>query len=182
MFGGHRLDETGRKSPRLPASAVRAAEVDIAARLDDLAPGPEDVAIGSLASGADLLFAEALHRRGVPLHVLLPMEPHSFIKTSVAPGGDEWVRRFQATIDKAAVHQPAPDGQAQPEQAIGRANAWMVDGAGAVRAQEKILLAIWDRKAPDGPGGTEDLVQRAQQARLRTVVLDPAPWRKPAGA
>lgn len=183
VFGGHRLDESGRASPRLPASAVPAAEGDIAARLaqEDLAPGPEDVAIGSLASGADLLIAEALHKRGVAMHVVLPMEAHDFIRTSVAPGGDEWVRRFHAAIEKAAVHQAPPRGQTKPEEAFSRANAWMVDGADAVRAQEKILFAVWDRQASDGPGGTEDLVQRAEQAHLRTIVLDPTAWRKATG-
>jgi class 3 adenylate cyclase len=55
---------------------------DIAALLDGMRIG---AAYGSLASGADILFAEALLRQGVALNVVLPFAADDFIEQSVRP-------------------------------------------------------------------------------------------------
>jgi len=58
-------------------------------------------AIGALAAGADIIFAEALIEAGVPLHVHLPLAPNDFLATSVTPAGAEWKERFIACIEAA---------------------------------------------------------------------------------
>lgn len=60
-------------------------------------------AAGSLAAGFDLLVANALVRRDVPLHVVLPMDPARFRQTSVDPLGADWGLLFDRIV--AAVHR-----------------------------------------------------------------------------
>lgn len=57
---------------------------------------------GSLACGADILVAEALQARGLPVHVVLASPAPDFIRTSVANGGAGWVARFDACLAAAA--------------------------------------------------------------------------------
>ena len=49
---------------------------------------PAGFAYGSLASGGDILWAEALLARGCEIHVVLPFALEEFIAASVADGGD----------------------------------------------------------------------------------------------
>ena len=69
-----------------------AAEADVTARMTALLQ-ERDVGFGygSLAAGADILFAEALLARRAQLHVLLPFRPDDFIRESVRPAGEQWV-------------------------------------------------------------------------------------------
>jgi hypothetical protein len=54
---------------------------------------------GALAAGADILIAEALHKAGAELHIILPYPVDRFRELSVAPFGDHWVSRFDALIE-----------------------------------------------------------------------------------
>jgi len=96
-FLGHMIAAPGQTGR---FQAVQAAKVatEIAARLDDMRIG---AAYGSLASGADILFAEALLGRGVALNVVLPFAVADFIEQSVRPAGPEWVDRFHAALNAA---------------------------------------------------------------------------------
>lgn len=57
---------------------------------------------GALAAGADILIAEALHRAGAELHIILPYPVDRFRELSVAPFGAQWIPRFEALIEAAA--------------------------------------------------------------------------------
>ena len=59
LFTGHMVDAPGRATPRFPATRIDAAARRIAAALDDIGAGPEDLALTQGAAGGDLLFAEA---------------------------------------------------------------------------------------------------------------------------
>ncbi len=73
---------------------------------------------GGLASGADILIAEAALAAGCDLHVVLPFPVESFVETAVAvgnppDGGDRWGDRFRSCLNRstsltAAVDYPAP--------------------------------------------------------------------------
>lgn len=56
---------------------------------------------GALAAGADILIAEALHKAGAELHVILPYPVDRFRELSVAPYGDHWISRFDVLIEVA---------------------------------------------------------------------------------
>jgi adenylate cyclase len=68
---------------------------EIAAQLRRLNAG---FAFGSLASGGDILLAEAALEAGLELHVVLPYRAEDFIRSSVAPG---WEARFGACMARA---------------------------------------------------------------------------------
>src|SRR6185436_8918704 len=94
-FAGHMIDAPGRASPRFPPTLV--ADVEVALR-DAIAPLREPVIYTSAACGADLLLIEAALERGAEVNVVLPFDRDDFIRTSVAVGGDHWVRRFDVSL------------------------------------------------------------------------------------
>jgi class 3 adenylate cyclase/tetratricopeptide (TPR) repeat protein len=56
---------------------------------------------GALAAGSDILIAEQLLAAGAELHVVLPFAEPDFLEQSVAPAGEDWVRRYVACRDQA---------------------------------------------------------------------------------
>jgi len=76
----------------------RALAADIRAKLDDLHIG---FAFGSLAAGADIVFAEAALERGAALHVVLPFKQDEFRRVSVTAFGTSWGERFDRAIARA---------------------------------------------------------------------------------
>ena len=53
-----------------------------------------------------------------------------------------------------------------------RANLWMIEKASSL-APERALLALWDGKTGDGPGGTEHFLQAARQCGVRILPVIP---------
>tara|TARA_R110001606_G_scaffold11559_8_gene50127 strand:- start:2758 stop:4245 length:1488 start_codon:yes stop_codon:yes gene_type:complete len=72
---------------------------DIEAIIEREKPG---FGFGALAAGADILIAEALHKAGAELHIILPYPVDRFRELSVAPFGGHWIPRFDALVDVAA--------------------------------------------------------------------------------
>ena len=70
----------------------------IGRELDEVGAG---FGYGSLAAGADILFAEELLRRGAELHVTLPFDTEDFKAVSVAPAGADWLTRFELCLKAA---------------------------------------------------------------------------------
>src|SRR4051794_4387673 len=92
-FCGHRIG--GRRFPLEDESVVAAR---IAEELEGLAPA---FGYGALANGGDILCAEELLRRGAELHVVLPFARDEFVETSVGDGGEAWIKRFDACMERA---------------------------------------------------------------------------------
>ncbi len=105
-YAGHRVTAP-EEHGRFPASNEPDVATAIAARLDELQPA---FAYGSLASGGDILIAEALLARGVELHVVLPFVVADFVEASVAEAGADWVDRFDRCLQAAATVSYAADG------------------------------------------------------------------------
>jgi len=85
-FCGHRIANEHERG-RFP----REEEAMVAARIAKVVErNAARFAYGSLASGADILWAEALLARGSELHVMLPFARDEFIEQSVAPSGSDW--------------------------------------------------------------------------------------------
>jgi len=95
-YCGHRIDPAGA-STRFPPDLEAHVEREIRSYLAQQRVG---FAYGSLASGADILIAEALLDRGVPLQVVLPFETAEFERTSVSPAGPGWGDRFRACLGR----------------------------------------------------------------------------------
>ncbi len=80
---------------RFPAEHEEEVREDIHQYLSSEGIG---IAFGSLAAGADILFAEAAIDLGIDLHVILPFDEHEFLETSVRPSGGDWEARFQRCL------------------------------------------------------------------------------------
>lgn len=174
LFTGHMIDAPDRKTARFPARAEAAARDAIQQSLEEVLAKLTDagtmVGIAGGASGGDLLFHEVCGVLSIPTLLCLALPADQYIEASVAPAGADWVRRFNALI---ARHGPDAirilnDGFMLPQSLTGgtvlnvwqRTNLWMVEEAIAI-APQRTLLALWDGKPGDGPGGTEHLVESA---------------------
>lgn len=153
-FCGHRISPAGMTG-RFPADA----EEDVAASIDaELAGDSPRYAYGSLASGADILWAEALLARGTEVHVVLPFARDAFIETSVAPSGAGWVDRFHRCLGSAFNVTYATENAFVADDALYRYGGELAMGLALLRARyldaEVRQLAIWDGRTDVGDAGT----------------------------
>lgn len=115
-------------------------------------------AYGSLASGGDILIAEAVLARGAELHLVFPFILEDFIEQSVGPGGESWLPRFRRCLAAATTQTFASETHyvGDPGQ-FGYASL-VAMGQAKLRAQhlgiEAVQLAISDGVLGDGPAGT----------------------------
>ena len=175
LFTGHMIDRTDREYPRFPPSAESRARNAIHSAIAGIAwahPG-STVGLAGGASGGDILFHECCEELGITTRVLLGLPPAEFERVSVAPAGEEWVRRFQRLLEKTATGpQIMPNDHGLLEDATAnvwqRANLWMIEEARRV-ATELALLALWDGKAGEGPGGTEHFIEAAHRCGIRVL-------------
>ena len=153
-FCGHRMagaHEAARFAPE--------QEVLVAAAMGRiLDTRPIGAAYGSLASGADILWAEALLQRGAELHVVLPFALDEFLAVSVAPAGARWVQRCTACLDRASSVTWVTEDAYLGDDSLFRYCADSAMGLALLRARfldaEAFQLAVWDGEAADGPAGT----------------------------
>jgi len=178
LFSGHMIDRPNRPSERFPAEKESVAAQHIAAALDRLGAGPEDLALAQGASGGDMLFLEACRQRNVRLQLLLPLPEPEFIQRSILPsrGGDQWRERFYAL--KAALKDeprimpddlgPLPDGVNPFE----RCNRWLLYTALSYGINKVRFLCLWDGGGGDGPGGTAHMYEEVKRRTGQVTWLD----------
>lgn len=153
-FCGHRIAPPGTIG-RFPAEA----EAEVAERIEEeLASDTPRYAYGSLASGADILWAEGLLARGTELHVVLPFARDAFIQSSVAPSGKGWVERFHRCLDAAFNVTYATDNAFVADDALYRYAGELAMGLALLRARYLDAgvrqLAVWDGRTDVGDAGT----------------------------
>jgi hypothetical protein len=116
---------------------------------------------GSLAAGADILFAEALLRHGASLQVVLPFNRAEFVEISVRPAGNRWVGRFEECL--AAAEKDGTVGYATEDRYLGDDALFaycsqLAMGLALLRARhlcsEAEQIAVWDGNPPSVPVGT----------------------------
>ena len=168
LFTGHMIDAPGRAHPRFPARAEPAARTAIHTSLETIRathPGPT-IGIAGGASGGDILFHEVCSTLNIPTQLYLALPPEQYLQTSVAAAGEEWIIRFQVLTARLShdtfilddkVTLPSALTRADPLNIWARTNLWMVSEAISL-APNRTLLALWDGRSGDGPGGTEHLV------------------------
>ena len=179
LFTGHMIDTEARrgKPERFPQRFLPAITSAIGKALDALKPV---IGYSSAACGADLLFLQAMKERGVPGFVALPFARDEFCQTSVAIGGEDWVRSYSEILDwlgKDRVHQVSQHSCTLSSTYYDYSNM-VLQGMAAIYAEqldsELVGLAVWDGQAGDGPGGTASIVARWLDAGLRVEVLHPS--------
>ena len=172
---GHMIAGAGARGS-FPAELEAEVAARIAAYLDE---HPVGVAYGALASGADILFAEALLERGAALHVVLPFPRDRFREVSVAGAGADWAARFDRCLDRARSVRTAieDDTVGMAEQFAYGARYAM--GLAILHARqigaEVWQAAVWDRQPPEGAAGTSVDVALWRSKGGRTDVIAVAP-------
>ena len=176
LFTGHMIDAPNRKESRFPPRAEAAARAAIREAVLQLrnGGGTPMVGIAGGASGGDLLFHEVCAELGVATRMRLALPVEEFIATSVAPAGEGWVARFRELVKQLGPSNVRVMGENDgrkyeaTEDVWSRANLWMIEDAVAL-APQRTLLALWDGKGGDGPGGTEHLVSVAPNYGIRVA-------------
>ncbi len=154
FYSGHLIDDRNR-----PGRFPPGLEGDIARKIREfLAQRRVGFAYGSLASGADILTAEALLDAGVRLEIVLPFDPDEFEQVSVAPAGANWSARFRSCLARAASVVHASDSSyMQNDEMFGYAARIAMGHAlnhAAFLDAPVEHLAIWDGDTAPGVAGT----------------------------
>jgi len=185
LFTGHMIDKPDRKEPRFPASDESRAQAAIeneVRQLVEALPGPA-LGVAGGANGGDILFHEICTSLKIPTRVLLTLPEGPFIAESVAGGGPGWIGRFNSLMtshpgkNEVQVLSGSKDLPSWMRAPAGydvwqRTNIWLLEEALASGAPNLSLIALWDRKSGDGPGGTKDLVEQARKHGVNTILLD----------
>lgn len=178
LFSGHMIDAPDRATPRFPADKEGIAAERIAAALEQLEAGPEDLAFAQAAAGGDLLFLEACERRGVRCQILVPFDEPEFIRRSILPsqGGDTWRQRYYRLRDKLKDPPrimsdelgPLPKGV----DPFVRCNLWLLYSALACGIAKVRFACLWNGGGGDGPGGTAHMYREVERRTGRVTWID----------
>jgi len=172
-YTGHMIAAPG-VSGRFPAAQENAVAEKIAERLEKHRVG---FGYGPLASGGDILFAEALLARGAELHVVLPFAKDEFIDISVAPAGQHWVERFHACLQQAASLTYATEDSYLEHDWVFAYGSFVAMGLAVLRARfldaEVLQLAVWDGVETQGMAGTGFDVRTWRNAGRALDVITP---------
>jgi hypothetical protein len=170
---GHRADAPGRAKARFPNTsdcfAKAKAWLSEAVKVEKGKTAGSISGIGGAASGTDLLFHEVCEELGIPTKVVLPIPIEGYRRESVADGGPDWVEMFNRRVARnPPVILSGSDmlpGWAEAIANYGvfqRGNIWLMEDALLQPNANTTLIALWNGKAGDGPGGTADMVQLAR--------------------
>ena len=179
LFSGHMIDTPDRPVPRFPPAKESIAAQSIAAALDQLGAGPDDIALTQGACGGDLLFTEACQQRGVKVLWLQPFREPDFIEKSVVCGHETWRNRYFAAKAKlAAPIRSAPEElgdpppNSEPGYAYERCNLWLLYTALACGVDKVRFVCLWNGGGGDGPGGTEHMYNEVKRRTGQVSWLD----------
>jgi class 3 adenylate cyclase len=170
---------------RFPASAEPEIAAAIAAAFETQRVG---FGSGSLACGADILFAEALLARGAQLHVVLPFRLDDFIEVSVRPGGEHWVARLHACLAAAHSVRYATDDARLGDDTLFSYSSRIAMGLAVLAARHLCTsveqIAVWDGTPARGHAGTAvDVEVWRDSGRAQRIIALPAapPANTPVG-
>jgi hypothetical protein len=106
------------------------------------------IAVSAIAEGADTLFAEAAHAFGVPLEVVRPFDSYDSDFVDAAS------RRQYDRLRTHAQNEVQLNYKSRSLEAYEAAMTWVV-------MTSDLLLAAWDGRPANGPGGTGEAVEKA---------------------
>ncbi len=181
LFTGHRIDAPDRAKPRFPAAKEAQARAMIVEALTNIKAKNDGKLLGISggASGGDILFHEVCEELDIPTQMYLVLPRNDYVKDSVADGGSGWVERFDRLYDKLKAKVLSDSDRlprwlrAKKDYSIWtRSNLWMLHNALAISQDHLTLIALWNGATGDGPGGTEDMVNRAKDRGATFIHLD----------
>lgn len=115
-------------------------------------------AYGALAAGSDIMIAEKLLGEAIELHVIMPCADELFLETSVAPYGEDWVRRFQQCREKASTVRYISQEKEKADNLRTAFASELAMGLACLKADqlatEALQLLVWDGTDPETLAGT----------------------------
>ena len=133
------------------------------------------VGYGSLAAGADILFAEALLARDGCLNVILPFAIEDFLVQSVASAGEHWVTRFHNCLDAAKTVRYATEDSFMEHESLFNYCSQLGMGLAVLAARHMqapvVQVAVWDGEARSGAAGTAVDLKAWQDAKLPQRII-----------
>lgn len=186
LFTGHMVDAPDRPKdqmrfpPTAKAEATARELIEGAVAAELACEGGVSMAIAGGACGSDILFHEACLDKGIKSQLHLALPEAQFLSTSVQRGGPQWVERYRKLCGRLET-RVLQDIDALPDWLVDkpgydlwqRNNLWMMFDAIATGAPNLTLIALYNpEREADGPGGTGQLVQIAQDWGFKTVPLD----------
>jgi hypothetical protein len=174
LFTGHMLDKPGRATERFPVRKVGKARSEMKDQLDRIVKGSDDdfLGIAGGACGGDIVFHELCMELGIPTKIYLALSPGAYKTTSVGFAGKDWEDRFDRLLQKLPHEVLVQSGEMEPNEVWERTNDWMLQRALRNGGENMTLLALWDGKGGDGPGGTEHMIKIARGKNAEVVVID----------
>jgi hypothetical protein len=183
LFTGHRIDERDQSAPRFPAARESSARSAITEQIrqEQAQAGGLCLGIAGGANGGDILFHEVCSELGIPSKLCLVMPREPYIGQAVQPAAPAWVSRFDRIWQRGPTRTLNTSVElprwlrSKPAYGVWqRSNRWLLCNAVTYGAERVTLIALWDGRPGDGPGGTQDLVDQAQLQGIRTIILDTA--------
>lgn len=170
-FCGHMTAPPGSRS-RFPHEQQAGVAAQVRASLQAHRVG---FAHGSLASGADIIIAEAALELGVELHLVLPFALDEFIAISVEPAGPDWVARFRHCLGAATAVTIASDSAYNRDDVLfsyaGRiAMGQAMNRAASIDARVW-QLAVFDGDEANEKAGTAHDIQQWRLAGGTTEII-----------
>lgn len=158
-YTGHRSGFDGETA----RGAIHAALVELKAACESAGGTLE--AYGSLAQGADVIFAEEARALGVPLHLLLPLPWEEFARDFSDTGEAEHARRIweEAGKTKSGSARVLATASARPD-CYGDQGARMLDAC-------DVLVALWNGRPAKGRGGAQRVIAQARSRGIPVIVI-----------
>jgi class 3 adenylate cyclase len=174
VFAGHMVDFADRKEPRFPPSLVEAVAGEIRDRISGLRLA---AGFASAASGAPILFHEAVLAMGGETHVVLPYGQNEFFSDSVAIREDmDWNGRYERVLEKAKrVIVTSPQRLDEGSVVFRYANRLLL-GLAMIRAQqlrcELLPLVVWDGRPSSAAGSVAQTLNDWRKLGHSVEVID----------
>ncbi|MEP7111562.1 MAG: tetratricopeptide repeat-containing protein, partial [Ferruginibacter sp.] len=185
LFTGHMLDKPGRQTARFPESKLAAVKQKIIEKIAEVSQvldeGTVILGIAGGACGGDILFHETCRELKIKTQLFLAMPREDFLKASVSFAGPDWITRFDKIYTNADIpHFELSSKTELPKwlQKKGnysiweRNNLWELNSALVNGGMNMTLIALWDGKGGDGPGGTEDMVKQANDRGAKVIKIE----------
>ncbi len=154
-YAGHIISAPDSGSGRFSADQQSRVTEEIRSLLDTLSVG---IGYGSLAAGADIIFAEEILRRNGELHVALPFSVEEFKRLSVASAGDDWLERFDVCWEQATTTNICSTGSYNDDDSL--FNYCSLYSMGRACLRQQLLSApvsqvvVWDGEETRTIAGT----------------------------
>jgi hypothetical protein len=181
LFTGHMIDQPGRMNPRFPPSKEDAVRKKIKEFIQtEIKDNTKKfIGIAGGACGGDILFHEVCAELAIQTELYLALPREDFIRSSVAFAGPGWVDRFNQLFLRLPRHVlcDSPDlpkwlSKKEDYTIWVRNNLWELNSALLNGGMNVTLIALWDLKGGDGPGGTEHMIKIAKERGAKTAIIN----------